>query len=142
LFSAGDSNLYGYALNDPTNLVDLNGAKPGDLFASEQEAAFDMLNYIKSDAKYSINEWGGFLVKASCGRFTYTDPSTSGLRGTINIGPLPPNATAAYHTHPAKHADNEDFSRDDTLMQDRLVQKINSYLVTPTYQLKFRAPGG
>lgn len=37
-FAAGDSNLYGYVMQDPINLVDPSGLAPGDSFSSESAA--------------------------------------------------------------------------------------------------------
>jgi len=58
----GGINLYSYSHNNPVNLIDLFGLKPGDNFKTMDEAAIDGIDYI-FNSKYGSRtyEYGGYI---------------------------------------------------------------------------------
>jgi RHS repeat-associated protein len=54
-----DNNLYAYVRNDPMNLVDVSGERPGDPYLSARDAAVDWLNEYNDTSIRENKEWLG-----------------------------------------------------------------------------------
>ena len=165
------ANLYSYCMNNPTNMVDYDGFKPGDLFTTVDAAAIDFaMNYngksIKENVEYATSiyavnctkkvsvivryRWFGLSlsiwvsVYKPVTRYTYTKV----VRGTKD-GVTPPNApkgkvwVATAHTHGAfkKEYKSDVFSSEDK--RNATGRGVPSYLATPLGVLKkFTPPYG
>src|SRR5689334_16863295 len=57
----GGINVYAYVLNNPVNLVDPFGLKPGDVFMSPEEAVTDAIVYITPRSNAEKSEYGGWI---------------------------------------------------------------------------------
>jgi RHS repeat-associated protein len=78
LFLGGNTNLYGYVLNDPVNLVDPSGLKDKDCGCQKQTSPFK--NFV-----------GGVIDAVSRGANPFLGPLTyvaAGAAGTLGIGDL------------------------------------------------------
>lgn len=130
LFAGGDSNLYGYVLNDPVNLIDPSGLRPGDQFPTVGEASGDALNYINPVSIRQNTEYGGYITRNPNGTYSATNPLRGGP-ADVNIGPVPPGAAGNYHTHGAydPRYDNERFSPADIIGD--VLSGLPGYLGTP-----------
>ena len=113
LFDGGDSNLYGYVLQDPVNLIDPEELVPGDTFPTIDAAAIDAVTYGKTRPKQFI-EHGGFVFPVKNG---YSYNYKSGNPGNIILNdvyeqcPSPP--VANWHTHPNRSDAEDGFSNTD-----------------------------
>jgi RHS repeat-associated protein len=72
-FKAGDYNLYRYCHNDPVNRTDPLGLAPGDPFASPEEAARDVHNFINPTSIKQNAEYGSVIYKV--GNNFYASPT-------------------------------------------------------------------
>ena len=64
-------NLFTYCLNNPVNKVDWEGNKPGDLFDTMDEAAYDFANYINGKSIEEDREYGSFIYEVKTTVKTY-----------------------------------------------------------------------
>ena len=132
-FNGGDTNLYGYVLEDPINSLDISGLKPGDLFSTYFEAVLDFFdNYFDLSYEYDVEYSTWFYQIGDC--YTY-DVVNKGTKtqddgtATAPLGDRPQNAVATAHTH----GDNFDaFTTEDKDIA--LGTKLPSFLMTPSKQ--------
>lgn len=111
-------------------------------FATQNEAAFNVLNGINPVSVRENREHGGWIFRTADGTFGSTDP-VAGTVSSVNIGipaqviPGGTVASASYHTHggPDPRFDNENFSPQDVLSD--IQQGVDGYLGTPAGLLKF-----
>ena len=97
-FGGGDTNLYGYVINDPMNWIDATGLAAGDPYSSPDAAA---LAALKDAHQLPGNaEWGGRVYKEG-DHYSYTPARTDGKPNEVSPGPLPQGTIPAgtYHTH-------------------------------------------
>jgi RHS repeat-associated protein len=93
----GGVNLYGYVENNPVSLFDRVGLKPGDSFASVDEAAADALKYIRSKPDHIKFEYGGWITVGCDDAFTYREPTKGGT--SVQLPDKPWDAQGWYHNH-------------------------------------------
>ena len=111
-------------------------------FATQHQAAFDVLNEINPVSVRENREHGGWVYRNADGSFGHTDP-VGGQVASVNIGnpttsvPDGTRATATYHTHggPDPRFDNENFSPQD-ILSDRIAG-VDGYLGTPAGFMKY-----
>ena len=111
-------------------------------FATQNEAAFDVLNGINPVSVRENREHGGWVFRTADGSFGSTTP-VAGTVSSVNIGnpatavPGGTVASASYHTHggPDPRFDNENFSPQDILSD--VQQGVDGYLGTPAGFLKY-----
>ena len=140
------TNMYAYCQNDPVNLVDPSGNKPGDLFERPEDAAKDFAKYINKKSILNNWEYATFIYltyKNGKRRYSYYEPRTSQEHSTVFLHPdlnNPDNhiLVAGAHTHGAfrilQTFDLEVFSSNDKKWAAE--QKLNFYLVTPKGRLR------
>ena len=96
--------VYAYCWNDPVQLVDILGLKPGDKYKSPDAAAKAAIRYIWEQSQHEGVEYGGWIYGNEDGTYSFTKP----VRGTpYEVDPgdqakvLPPGTFPAggYHTH-------------------------------------------
>ncbi|MBX3476298.1 MAG: hypothetical protein KF910_01705 [Brevundimonas sp.] len=91
-------NLYAYVGLDPVNRTDPTGMfKPGDKFATAQEASVDALNFYANEAGDSIKEYSGSTYQSSDGSFVATEAevlSPSGGQANYRT-----DSVQIWHTH-------------------------------------------
>ena len=81
-------NTFSYCLNNPTNLVDYTGRKPGDLFSTVDEAAIDACLYMGPDSFSNSWEYGTVIysvettIYVRCRRI-YTYRKSDGSMGKV-----------------------------------------------------------
>ena len=74
-------NQFSYCLNNPVNMVDYGGNKPGDLFDTMDEAARDFAEYINEKSISVDCEYGSFIYKKTVWvtqTITYYNPNIFG----------------------------------------------------------------
>jgi RHS repeat-associated protein len=126
-FRSGWSNFYGYVFNDPVNLNDPFGLRPGDPYSSPSEAAVAAITEITDTSIVNNLEYAGWIYHNPDGTYSYT----AAIPGTPDRGGpgIPPDDfVAAYHTH-----GDFDFgygSRNDNFSPTDLAWRIDSYLGT------------
>jgi RHS repeat-associated protein len=124
----GGINLYGYAANNPVNLIDIYGLAPNDTFSSIWNAVVDAKKYVATLPQYLDIEYGGWVYKVECG---YTYSLKKGTPSGVNIRGIKPAAPAAsWHTHPMANADSPimQFSENDKRSAD--IDGVPAYLIT------------
>ena len=81
LFAGGDSNLYGYVLNDPVNLVDVDGLSPEDIKKIQNimhtYVLFLVDNNLRRPGYGSLNGWLNNLQHWTEGYYGCIDQATS-----------------------------------------------------------------
>ena len=111
-------------------------------FATQHQAAFDVLNGVNPVSVRENREHGGWVYRNADGSFGHTNP-VGGQVASVNIGnpktavPSGTRATATYPTHggPDPRFDNENFSPQD-ILSDRLAG-VDGYLGTPAGFMKY-----
>ena len=110
-------------------------------FATQNQAAFNVLNDINPVSVRENREHGGWVYRNADGSFGYTNP-VAGQAASVNIGnpgdvPATTRATASYHTHGGADPryDNENFSPQDVLSDIRA--GVDGYLGTPAGFMKY-----
>lgn len=129
-------------MNDPINLIDVDGVAPGDKFPSAQEAAIDAIRYINPTSVKEGKEYGGWVHRNKDGTYSY-DPPTKGTKDSIhNFPAMSPDDRAWYHTHGSADPgyDNENFSQADKNISD--YYNVPGYLGTPGGWIKKYKPSG
>ncbi len=123
-FFAADTNLYGYILGDPLNLIDSFGLEPETHFGSANEAAFDAIVCKACKERNRKREYGGYIYKNSDGTFSYT--YNKGGPHSVELLPKSgvPNEdyVAGWHTHPSDGSDR--FTRGHDLKRDEYLGRI------------------
>lgn len=97
------------------NLPDHASRGPGAKFPTVDAAAADGLDHSRAQ-KDQFMEYGGWIVRDPSGGFTYTEVLSSRAcskfgkvpsPGKLCLGPPPPQAVAAFHTHPRSGSDSQ-----------------------------------
>ena len=160
-FGGGDVNFYAYVRNDPDNLIDPFGLRPGDKYRSRRCAGWNAENDYDPISRQRNLEYGGFIYKNADGSFSYTDPRANNNAGIGTPDGLPnfwnitiPGGTHRagwYHTHaafdpsmnmrgnpaPGQHGynwhndGNEIMSNPDMDISDQILNGLPGYLGTP-----------
>ncbi|MDR0249769.1 MAG: hypothetical protein LBI35_00385 [Burkholderiales bacterium] len=124
----GGINLYGYAANDPINLIDIYGLAPGDTFGSVLDAVVDAKKHVATLPRYLDIEYGGWVYKVECG-YTYNlQKGTPGWVDTRGIKPADP--AASWHTHPMANADSPIMHFSDGDKRNAGIDGVPAYLIT------------
>jgi RHS repeat-associated protein len=155
-FGGGDVNFYAYVRNDPVNLFDPFGLRPGDKYPNAKCAGWNAVNDYNPTSIAENREYGGFIYKNSDGTFSYTDPHVNNDAGIGNDFKLPrfwdipiPNGTERagwYHTHagPPLSEINNDFSPEDMDISDKPapigLNGLPGFLGTPKPQVRMYLP--
>ena len=74
-------NMFAYCLNNPVNMADYSGNKPGDLFDTMDEAARDFAEYINEKSIELDREYGSFIYSKTVTETrttTYINPNIFG----------------------------------------------------------------
>ncbi len=136
LFAGGDTDLYGYVLNDPVNFIDMKGLAPGDYHTFEFTAAHAAISEINPTSISTDREYAGYIYPMD-GGYSYTAPEKLGTAGGNLPNPGDTKPSAYYHTHGAWGPEfvepgrdgNETFSPEDKAAADK--KNWNAYLGTP-----------
>jgi RHS repeat-associated protein len=153
-FGGGDVNLYAYVRNDPTNLIDPFGLRPGDKYPNAKCAGYNAVNDYNPTSIAQNKEYGGFIYQNSDGTFSYTDPHANGDAGIGNDLTIPrfwqipiPTGTQRggwYHTHAGGPLSpiNRDFSPQDMDISDISLRGLPGFLGTPKPEVRMYIPSG
>ncbi|HBZ42380.1 MAG TPA: hypothetical protein DEO50_10995, partial [Erysipelotrichaceae bacterium] len=145
------TNIFEYCINNPINKVDELGNKPGDLFKTKDDAAYDFGMYYNAESIVRNKEYGStiYIVRKIKIRFTSSRllveiqkfySYTKAKIGTSDsvTPPIKQNMVATVHTHaayiPKLGNGNNVFSGCDKFWADFF--GITSYLVNPKGELK------
>jgi RHS repeat-associated protein len=138
-------STYPYVNDDPLELADMLGTKPGDSFPSAEAAAIDALNYINSEPDCATHEYAGWVYKEWSlfgvpSSYTYDKPTELGPVG--GFAPSPPFFHGSYvmfHNHPYVPGYNaNNYSEDDEDAAD--LYDFPSYLEIPSGLIKRYTP--
>jgi RHS repeat-associated protein len=134
-FEGGDTDLYGYSLNNPVSFVDISGLAPGDPYGSISQAARAALRDAYRPSITNNWEYGGYIIQHPDGfHYTYTEPKTDKAADMLTL-PCNPRAEADYHTHGAAQGRGDEFFSPDD-MQSNDACGYNGYLMTPSGKTK------
>jgi RHS repeat-associated protein len=138
LFGGGSTSLYVYLSNDPVNKTDPTGLKPGDRYATPDEAAMAASQYFRCASMASDSEYGGYIYETD-GAYSYTEAAIGEpSSGWTDLGTAPPKTVAYFHTHgadpPGEQGVYEQFSQDDMKVASEL--NGDAYVVTPIGDVK------
>jgi RHS repeat-associated protein len=97
---ADQFNLYAYVGDDPVNLVDFSGQRPGDPFLTSRDAAIDWENYYNEDSIHRNSEWIGAVFERG-GRYYSTPGVLGGTEGGTSVIHIrrSDNFSEDVHTH-------------------------------------------
>ena len=148
-----DLNLYLYVRNDPLNLADPTGRKPGDRYPTPEQAAEDAISFINPTSIQQNTEYGGTIRTDPSGQYYATNP----ISGTGDSVPITANASTVgdYHTHgdysmvgpngqPVATTQAQDqYNSDNFSTQDNTNSAtIANHFGTPNYQSYLGTPSG
>ncbi len=146
----GGINLFGFTFGDPINAVDLLGWKPGDCYATLEDAARAALQDINSESIKKEKEHAGHIYQTEDG-FTYDAPKELESWGGFANAPDKSigKPVGDYHTHggPAPGDSRyfsgwENFSQDDRRRNLKMAYIYDrdfwSFLGTPSDNFKAR----
>jgi RHS repeat-associated protein len=152
-FNGGDANLYAYVRNDPIDLIDPFGLRPGDKYPNAKCAGYNAVKDYNQTSIDQNKEYGGFIYENPDGTFSYTDPSVNGNAGIGDDRSIPrfwqipiPAGTQYggwYHTHAAGVGEpNNDFSPQDMDISDLpgKLQGLPAILGTPKPEIRMYLP--
>ena len=114
LFAGGDTNLYGYVLGDPVNLIDPNGQVAlvipwivlgAGTFAAVlatpagQQALTDFVNGVLDSIQALIDALNNLLARGHTDPYAFPKTLNPGKDCNGNCNPCPPNGPVWTHTH-------------------------------------------
>ena len=140
MFNGSFLNLFEYTFNDPVNLIDITGLRPGDSYPSQYDAAEGAITDIIGRSIGEDREYGGWIYRKDSGSYTYTEP-VRGSQHSCPLGAKPGDTSGYYHTHGAESGpawDDENFSDQDRSIADRY--GIEGYLGTPSGKIRRYSP--
>jgi len=72
-------NMYAYCLNNPVNMIDFSGNKPGDLFDTYEDAAIDFGKYINEKSISENREYASYIYEVKVdATITFINPGLFG----------------------------------------------------------------
>jgi len=140
-FGGGDTNLYGYVVNDPLNWEDSLGLEPNVPYPNVSVAGKEAIRDINPTSIKRGVEYAGRVCSYADGSCFYTPPNKGGkdwsYAGVCPKGTLP---QGHYHTHGDydRRYDNENFSETDKMNLDR--DNLPGFLGTPKGLIKSYTP--
>ncbi len=134
-------NLYAYVGNDPVDLTDFSGERPGDRYKTENEAGRQAIRDINPTSIHEGREYAGRVYQNSDGTFSYTEPN-QGTKAASSPGDVPDDTKGVgrYHTHGKDDPgyDNEHFSGPDR--DNARNEQVDSFLGTPSGSIQKFTP--
>jgi len=128
----GSRNFYVYSKNNPVNLLDITGLKPGDPFATADEAAKDAMEYIYEDSTDIGVEFGGIIVLGQDDCYYATMPIMGNSTSVPIVYPSGLNAVGWYHSHPEYNTEGNLLFSDGNAGDLGITSDGNdAYLVNP-----------
>jgi RHS repeat-associated protein len=98
---AGGLNTFGYVFGNPLFYSDPKGLAPGDLFATQDDAALDAGNYARKFSNQTV-EYGGWVYPVgSCWTYTFLTGNEHQVPGPDLEKTRPRDTRVIWHTHPA-----------------------------------------
>jgi RHS repeat-associated protein len=136
-----NKNLYGGIGNNPVNVLDYFGLKPGDPYPTCDAAGIQAIKDINPESTKQGVEYAGSIYKSPDNSYSYTAPNKGTKEGSDH-GSVPAGKKEAglYHTHGGNEPgfNNEGFSTQDMINSDFV--KVPSYLGTPSGDIKKYTP--
>ncbi|MGH7772357.1 MAG: RHS repeat-associated core domain-containing protein, partial [Candidatus Binatia bacterium] len=140
-FAGGDTNLYGYVLNDPVNWIDPLGLA-GELngpYATLGGAVHEAASDIRGQSDQGVDCW---ICNKGLNDYYYTEPKTDNKSTTVAPGSRPRGCPVVgdIHNHPDIPGYNHnDPSEDDPSEDDRDSNDMNQipgFILTPSDMIR------